>query len=337
MDPNLRDAISAQIERAGRILLVTHVGPDGDAIGSLLGLGSLLKAQGKDVTPACEDPVPESYRFLPGSDEVVQGAAGHYDLLIALDCSDRRRMGEVVSEGLAVLPLINIDHHVTNSRFGTINWVGPSAVATAQMVLTLAETLGWPVTRRVATCLLNGLVTDTRSFRTSNVDLAAMRAALRLMEAGASLPEIARQALEQRPLASVRLWADAVQKLQVENGIVWTSVTLAMRQRWGMAEEDFSGLANSLSGIREVQAVVVFTERENGSIDVSMRASPGLDVAQAAVRLGGGGHPQAAGCTLEGDLAQIQERVLAEVHRSLSRQQVGEELTAAGIHSSTDG
>ena len=320
MDPNLREAISAEIGRACRILLVTHVGPDGDAMGSLLGLGSLLRARGKEVTLACEDPVPESYRFLPGSDQVVQEASGSYDLVIGLDCSDRQRMGDVVSENLAALPLVNIDHHVTNGRFGTINWVDASAVATTQMVLTLAEELGWPVTRQVAICLLNGLVTDTRSFRTSNVDMAAMRAVLRLIEAGASLPEIARQALEQRPLASVRLWADAVDRLRLEDGILWTSVTLAMRQRWGMDENDFSGLANSLSGIREARAVVVFTERDNGLIDVSMRAAPGLNVAQAAVRLGGGGHPQAAGCTLEGDLPQVQERVLAEVGQSLSEQ-----------------
>jgi bifunctional oligoribonuclease and PAP phosphatase NrnA len=323
MDPNLRDAISRELGQARRILLVTHVGPDGDAIGSLLGLGGLLRSQGMEVTLACEDPVPESYGFLPGSDEVVQAASGSYDLLIGLDCSDRARMGDVVSGRLSALPLINIDHHVTNARFGDINWVDASAVATTQMVLTLAEALDWPVTREVAICLLNGMVTDTRSFRTSNVDMAAMRAVLRLMEAGASLSEIAQQALEQRPLASVRLWADAVGRLRVEDGILWTQVTLEMRRRYGMGENDFSGLANSLAGIREARAVVVFTERDNGLIDVSMRAAPGLNVAQAALRLGGGGHPQAAGCTLEGDLPQIQERVLNEVRQSLSQQQAG--------------
>jgi phosphoesterase RecJ-like protein len=324
MDPNLREAISTEIGQARQILLVTHVGPDGDAIGSLLGLGRLLKAQGKEVTLACEDPVPESYTFLPGSDEIVQEASGSYDLVIGLDCSDRARMGDIVSDRLSVLPLINIDHHVTNGRFGNVNWVDASAVATTQRVLTLAEALDWSVTREVAICLLNGLVTDTRSFRTSNVDMAAMRAVLRLMESGASLSEIARQALEQRPLASVRLWADAVEKLHFEDGILWTLVTLDMRRRRGMMEDDFSGLANSLAGIREARAVVVFTERDSGLIDVSMRAAPGLNVAQAAVRLGGGGHPQAAGCTLEGKLPQIQERVLAEVRQSLSQQRAGE-------------
>jgi bifunctional oligoribonuclease and PAP phosphatase NrnA len=320
MDPNLREAISAEIGRAHRILLVSHVGPDGDAIGSLLGLGRLLQAQGKEVTLACEDPVPEAYRFLPGSEQVTRKVAGPYHLVISLDCSDRYRMGNVVPDDLAALPLINIDHHVTNTCFGTINWVDASTVATAQMVLALADALGWFITPPVAKCLLNGLVTDTRSFRTSNVDTTAMRAVLRLMEAGASLPEIVRQALEQRPLASVRLWAEAVAAARLDDGILWTSVTRAMRQRWGMEDNGFSGLANSLSGIREARVVVVFTERDNGLIDVGMRAAPGLDVARAALRLGGGGHPQAAGCTLEADLGQAQARVLAEVRRSLREQ-----------------
>ncbi|MGC9335196.1 MAG: DHH family phosphoesterase [Anaerolineae bacterium] len=320
MDPNLREAISAEIGRAHRILLVSHVGPDGDAIGSLLGLGRLLQAQGKEVTLACEDPVPRAYRFLPGSEQVTRQVAGPYHLVISLDCSDRYRMGKVVPDDLAALPLINIDHHVTNTRFGTINWVDASTVATAQMVLTLADALGWFITPPVAKCLLNGLVTDTRSFRTSNVDTTAMRAVLRLMEAGASLPEIVRQALEQRPLASVRLWAEAVEAARLDDGILWTSVTQAMRQRWGMDDNGFSGLANSLSGIREARVVVVFTERDDGLIDVGMRAAPGLDVAQAALRLGGGGHPQAAGCTLEANFEQAQARVLAEVRRSLREQ-----------------
>lgn len=324
MDPNLLDSIRSSIERAGRILIVTHVGPDGDAIGSLLGLGWLLRARGKDRVLLCEDPLPESYHFLPGSDEIVQQAREPFDLVICLDCSDRYRMGDDVARFVESLPgpvpLINVDHHVTNSRFGTVNWVDPSAVAAAQMILELAEALGWELAPPAATCLLNGLITDTRSFRTSNVDSRAIQAALRLMEAGASLSDITRQALEQRSLASVRLWGQAIERLHLEDGILWTAVTVDMRRRLELDGSDFSGLANFLSGIREADVVVVFTERDNGMIDVGMRAVPGLDVARTALRLGGGGHPQAAGCTLEGELAQVEKRVLAEVHRSLAEQ-----------------
>ncbi len=293
MDRKLHRELGDCIHRAGRILLVTHVAPDGDAIGSLLSMGWLLRAQDKERLLFCQDPVPEGYRFLPGSSEIVQQAEGSFDLVISLDCSDRYRMGDGVQHPVTALPdtvpLINIDHHITNTHFGTVNWVDPAAVATAQMVLELAEALSWDLTSAVATCLLNGLITDTRSFRTSNVDSGAVRAALRLMEAGASLPDIARQALEQRSLASVRLWGQAIERLHLEDGILWTEVTRAMRQRPELGGDESSGLANFLSGVREADVVVVFTERENGMIDVGMRAAPGLDVAQTALGLGGGG------------------------------------------------
>ncbi len=300
------------------MLLVSHVAPDGDAIGSMLGLALLLRQQGKELTLACEDPVPDLYTWLPGSADIVRQAHGPYDLIVSLDCSDERRMGSVFHDGLAGIPLLNIDHHVTNTLFGTVNWVDPSSVATTQMLLKLADALGWALSPPVADCLLNGLVTDTRSFRTYNVDAEAMRAVLRLMEEGAALNDIARKALNQRPLASVRLWGQAIDRLQTDGEILWTEVTRAMRRRWDLGEDGDSGLANFLSGVRESKAVVVFTERDNGTIDVGMRSVPGYDVAKVAYRLGGGGHPQAAGCTLEGDLAEIKERVLDEVRRGLA-------------------
>lgn len=323
MNPSLSDVIGEWIDRSRRILLVTHVSPDGDAIGSLLGLAWLLReAKGdKDLTLAVEDPVPENYRFLPGSRDIVRQVSGSYDLVIALDCSDRHRMGNVYSAGPAALPLINIDHHVTNTHFGTINWVDPLHTATSQMILDLAEALGWNVTAPAAECLLTGLVTDTRSFRTSNVDTASVRAALRLMEAGASLPVIAHRALDRRSLASVRLWSQAIDRSQLEDGILWTWVTRAMRRQWGLSEGDSSGLTNFLSGVQEARIVAVFTERDNEAVDVGLRAVPGLDVAQAALKLGGGGHPQAAGCTLHGEPAVVENLVLTELRRCLQEQE----------------
>ena len=188
------------------------------------------------------------------------------------------------------------------------------------LVLYLAQALGWQVTQPVAECLLAGIVTDTRSFRTSNVDAATLRAALQLVEAGASLSQVARQSLDQQPLARVRLFADAVSSLHLEDGILWTRVTRAMRQRWAVSDNGTSGLSNSLAGVREAQVVVVFTERDNGAIDVGFRAAPGYDVSRIAAGLGGGGHPLAAGCTLSGDLEQVQDHVLDQVRRSMAEQ-----------------
>jgi phosphoesterase RecJ-like protein len=321
-NPPETQRIGDAIRRAHRILAITHVAPDGDAIGSLLGLGWLLQPWGKDLTLACEDHVPKIYEWLPGSAEIVTETGGAYDLVLSLDCSDERRLGSVYhSEEMSTLPLINIDHHVTNTLFGTINWVDPSSVATAQMILTLAESLGWALTPTVATCLLTGLVTDTRSFRTSNVDAAAMEAGLRLIEAGAPLNQITHQVLEQRSLASIRLWGQAFGSLNLGDGVLWTEVTRDMRRHWGLDQNGDSGLANFLSGVREANVVVVFTERDDGTIDVGLRAVPGYDVSQVALRLGGGGHPQASGCSMKGELSQVRARVLAEVQHSLAEQE----------------
>jgi phosphoesterase RecJ-like protein len=321
--------IRAQLDIARRILLVTHVDPDGDAIGSLLGLGWLLRGLGKEVTLHCQDPVPEHYLWLPGSLDIVRNSGvpapaqphesaqpGRYELGISLDCSDPQRMGTALSPSL--LPLINIDHHVTNTRFGTVNWVEPGSVATAQMVLALADTSGWTLTQPAAVCLLTGIVTDTRGFRTSNVDALAMRSALRLVEAGAPLSSVVRQTLEQRPLTSVQLWGEAIGDLRLEDGILWTEVTRSLIQRWGAPDDASSGLINFLTGVREAKVIAVFTERGDGVIDVGLRSAPGYDVAQVALRLGGGGHPQASGCTLQGRLERVRERVLREVRSSLA-------------------
>lgn len=309
--------IQELLQPARRVLLVTHVAPDGDAIGSLLGLGRMLSERGKAVTLACADAVPERYFWLPGSKEVERGPSGSYDVVVAIDCSDERRMGSVYSDDLRGLPVLNIDHHATNTRFGTMNWVEPAAVSTTQMVLALADALEWTVDLEVATCLLTGLVTDTRAFRTSNVDSTALRSALRLVEAGASLSEITHRALNERPLASVRVWGEAIARLHLEGDILWTEVTRDMRERWSIAGDGVSGLTNLLSSVREGKVVIVFTEQEDRTVDVGLRSVPGWDVAQVALRLGGGGHPQAAGCTLEGDLDQVRERVLSEVRSSL--------------------
>jgi phosphoesterase RecJ-like protein len=308
------------ISAAHRILMITHVAPDGDAIGSMLGLGGYLQAQGKALTMACEDPVPDNYCSLPSSDRIVQRVDGDYELLISLDCSDRRRMGLVYDDSWAGIPLINIDHHVTNTLFGTINWVDVSRAATAHIVLDLADAYQWPITEPIATCLLTGIVTDTRSFRTSNVDRETIQAALRLIDAGASLSEVARRTLEQRPLSTVRLWGQAFDRLHLEDGILWTEVTSDMRRVAGLPEDGSKGLANFLSGVREAQIVVVFAERDDETVDVGMRSVPGIDVAEVALSLGGGGHPQAAGCTLAEPLPRVKDRVLATLHDSLARQ-----------------
>lgn len=320
------ERIRALISAARHVQIVTHVDPDGDAIGSLLGLGWLLRAQGKEALLTCEDPVPANCAWLPGSESIAPAArfAGiPHDLAISLDCSDVQRTGQLWggTAGPPPIPLVNIDHHITNTLFGSVNLVEPACVATAQLVLVLADALGWDLDQYAALCLLTGIVTDTRGLRTSNVDAAVLRAALRLTEAGASLAEITRRTLDQRPLSVVRLWGEAIECLRLEEGILWTEVTGEMLERWSPAEDGMTGLSNFLAGVQEACVIAVLVERNGGeTVDVGLRAAPGYDVSGVALRLGGGGHPQASGCTLKGDLRRVREQVLDELRHSLAEQ-----------------
>ncbi len=317
--PPADGTIERMIGEAENILVICHVDPDGDAIGSLLGLGWALHKMGKRHTLVCADTVPDQFRYLPGWEKITSTPPQDPDLVIALDCSDLKRMGDVYDpRQLPGVPLINIDHHVTNDKFGTVNWIDPQATATSEMVLGLIERLGVSLDRTIAVCLLNGIVTDTLGFRTPNTTPHVMEAAVQLMNAGASLSEVTDRAFNRRPLALIRLWAEAVANLQMKGRIIWSEVTRFMRQAHQIPENFGGGIASFLSSANEADAAIVFTEKDDGSVDVSMRSVPGVDVSRAAVRLGGGGHPQAAGCTLDGDLDSARAKVLAEVERVLA-------------------
>lgn len=303
------------------MLLISHVAPDGDAIGSLLGLTWLLKDQSIEAIPTSQDGVPKSLRFLPGWPHVIERCHDPVDLVIALDASDRERLGSGWSASHhSHVPLINIDHHITNRGYGTVNIVDPRATSTAEVIYTLAVNLHWPIGPQAAQCLLTGLVTDTRGFRTSNVTVQTLRMAQALMEAGASLSIITEGVLEYRDFDTICIWGEALAAARIDDRIIWTAIPLAMRQRCNGVEQSDSGLANFLAGADEADVAVVLSEREDGKVDVGLRARSGLDVAQVALRLGGGGHPRAAGCTLHTSLADAQASVLNALRASLAGQ-----------------
>ena len=234
------------IRDSSDVLLICHVSPDGDAIGSLLGLGLALRDLGKAVTLACESPVPAKFSFLTGYTSIVDTLDAYgFDLVIGLDSSDPSRLGSVYdADQLSGVPLINIDHHITNLRFGDINIVDPRAASTAELVLTCLDYLGVPIqgggsadlaldegaytpgethpSSEIATCLLTGMVTDTLGFRTSNVTPRVMAAAVRTMEAGASLSQVTYYAFNQRSLVELSLLASGLSRLQAEDGLAWS-------------------------------------------------------------------------------------------------------------------
>ena len=324
----MKETIKRFIRDARKVMVITHVAPDGDAIGSLPGLGWALRWLGKEYTLACADPVPRRFTYLPGSEAIVTGPepvlspaeVGEYDLVISLDCGDLERLGAAYEESLADLPLINIDHHVTNTHFGTVNWIDTGAASAAEMVLDLVEGLGVPLDSDIALCLLNGIVTDTRGFRIPKTPLRTMRAVLKLMEAGAELPEVTDHVFNRRPFSDICLWAKALNSLQLDGRIIWSQITQAMRQECAFSENGAAGLVNFLGTTDEADVAIVFVEKDDGWIGVEMRSVPGVDVSAVALHLGGGGHPQAAGCTLNSDLNEAQEKVLTAVGEAIKGQ-----------------
>jgi phosphoesterase RecJ-like protein len=280
-----------------------------------------------DLSPimACADTIPSGFDYIPGTESIVRHVNETFDLVIALDCSDRNRLG-----GFTELPhfdqhsLINIDHHVTNVEYGDVDVVDPEASSTAEVVLELLDYLNVSINEPLATSLLAGIVTDTRGFRTNNVAPRVLRAALRLMEAGASLPYVSQHGLDRRPLVAVRLWGAALSLLKFSQGIIWTNIPLEMRRGVGYQGNGDAGMASFLVSADEADVSVVFVEQEDGSVDVGLRAEPGFDVAQFALRFGGGGHALAAGFSAPGPLEEAEERVVASLRAEISRQRAGQ-------------
>lgn len=306
--------LAGRLRAAPRVLALCHVDPDGDAIGSLLGLGWLLRAlpQPPAVTLACADPVPTALAHLPGAADITAAPPpGPWDIVVTLDASDPARLGPIFSpEAYAPAPVAVIDHHVTNLFFGDLNYVDPVSAATAQIVVQLADALGVAIGREAAICLLTGIVTDTLSFRTSNTTPAVLATAARLAEAGADIAEITDRALNRRPLNVMRLWGLALSRLRRQAGVVWTEVTPAMRTAAGVSDNENGSLVSHLITANEACVAAVFNEQPDGQVEVNLRSRKGCDVAQIALKLGGGGHPQAAGCTVPGPLADAEATVL---------------------------
>ena len=310
MDKGTIERARRVLHEAGHILLLTHERPDGDALGSLLGMAWMLQATGRRVSAVSLDGVPSSFRFLPGSESVLDALPAAADVCVLLDCSDANRVGEFAT-ALPCPASVNIDHHVTNTHFAEVNLVDAEASATAEVVCELAEALGLALSPQAATCLLTGLVSDTLGFRTSNVGLRTMANARQLMEAGANLPAIVEASLYRRSFAATRYWAAGLARLQREDTLVWTALSLADRAAAGYPGRDDADLINILSTIEGTAVAVMFVEQDLERTKVSWRARNGADVSALAARFGGGGHPAAAGATVQGTLDDVQARVIA--------------------------
>lgn len=313
MTGELHDEIRRLFHQAHSVLITSHVRPDGDAVGALLGLGLTLRAAGIPVQMTLADGVPPSFRHLPGADQIQRRPEGEFDLRVVLDCSDLLRAGDGLN---GFKPDLNIDHHVTNLNFAAVNFVIPDAVATSAILAEYLPQWGLPIPEEAAQALLTGLVSDTLGFRTSNTTPHALRLAATLIETGANLSELYNRALVRRTFEAAHLWGVGLSHLQRENRIVWTELSLEDKAALGYNGNDDADLINMLASIDGSDAAIIFVEQRDGRVKVSWRTQPGFDVSLLALQFGGGGHPAAAGAMISGTLEEVKKNVL-EATRTL--------------------
>lgn len=311
------EIIGERLKDAHDVLVVSHIRPDADAVGSMLGLGLALQNAGKNVQMVLSEPVPLSFRFLPGSDQIRRRAEGPFDTIIVVDCSELSRVGAAL-DGYSK-PDICIDHHATNLSFAALNFVLSHSVATAAVLAEYLPVWGYQITPPVAQALLSGLIGDTIGFRTSNMTADTLRLAAKLTEAGADLHDVYDRTLVKRSFQAVRYWGQGLGRLQRDEWIAWTSLTLEDRKLVGYTGNDDADLVNMLSGIDGAHVVVIFVEQYAGKVKISWRSQDGTDVSKIALQFGGGGHRAASGAEVTGKLAEVMEGVLRETRKAVQK------------------
>ncbi len=312
-----------QIKNSQCVLVASHVNPDGDAIGSLLALGLALEALNIKTTLYNESDLPAVYRFLPHVHQIQnQISRIHpYDAAIILDCSNLDRVGTAI-ELISQIPMvINIDHHVTNTRFGIRRLIDDQACATSELIYRLIKAMQIPISTDMATSIYTGIVTDTGSFRFSNTNAAAFEICTELVRLGVDPYYIARHLYGTYSLGRIKLLNQALESIEISNNGRLSMMTLTQRMlaETGTQPEDADGLIHYARRIEDVQLAALIQEQANGNspfgkgkkYHVSMRSDGTIDVANIAAKFGGGGHPSAAGFSIDATLSRVKETIKA--------------------------
>lgn len=322
MNKDLVQQTRLRIEQADKIMVTAHTRPDGDAIGSVLGLGMALQAAGKQVQMLLADGVPSALKFLPGSDQILTKPKGPVDMVIVVDSGDIDRVGNVINDVEHID--VNIDHHPDNTRFAEVNLLDPEAVSTSQILAQLLPDLGLELSPTIASNLLTGLITDTIGFKTENMRPSALRLAADLFQAGADLPELYHHAIAEKTFEAARYIGAGLSQLTRQDGIVWTVLSLKDRKESHYPGRDDADLVNILSAIDSAEVALIFIEQHNNQVKVSWRTrAHEIDVSLAAHKFGGGGHRAAAGAMIDGSLEDVQAEVLATTRKILFPNQEG--------------
>ena len=303
-------------------MIVSHAEPDGDSVGSLVALGLALTKLDKKITMHTPSPIPAVYRFLPGVGRIVRQIknADIYDLALVLDCGDLDRIGETSDEIGRIPILINIDHHVSNTGFGHIQFIDTDACATAEIVYRLINALEIPFDKAIATSIYTGILTDTGSFRFSNTNQAAFAISKAMTDAGVEPHNVAQRVFGTYSLGRIKLLNMALNSIEIsENGkLSMMTVTRSMLNTTGTNTEDLDGMINYARRIEDVKVAALIHEIKNGAgkftnmnrYHVSLRSDSSVDVAEIAGKFGGGGHASAAGFQIESTLVALKSKII---------------------------
>lgn len=313
----LLDALSA---RRGRVLMLGHVHPDADVLGTLLSLGLALETAGWTVTFAGPHPVPDVLAFLPGSEryEVWDRAPGQFEHLVLTDCPNHARTEGLLEQARGPESRVfNIDHHPDNRRYGTIDWIDADAAATGEMVYELLVALGLPLTPEIALNLFTAVHTDTGSFRYSNTTPRTFRIAAALTRAGADPALVSDRLYQRRAPGSLNELGEVLRRVAVSDDgqIAWLTVPRDLVSDSFVSSEDLVSYPRSLDGVR---VAMLLREDRPGTVKVSLRAKGDVPVNRIAGRFGGGGHENAAGCTVPGGLDDVARTMLSAVREALA-------------------
>ncbi len=303
------------------IVMPTHQNVDADGLSSPLAMMHALRQRGVRAIPLVTDnTTPANLHFLPGIEDVLvygRDELPAYDALCLIDCADRKRLGGFYSDdperlNRANVPIVNIDHHVTNDRFGTVNIVEPGAASASEVVTDILASWGTELSREIAQCLLAGIYGDTLGLRTESTTSRTMRTAADLIDAGANPGPIVDALFRLKPRSSVCLWERALRNVRWSGSLIYTELTPDVFNSCGASPIEAEGLVNFLVGTEGSRVAAILYRNDDGW-RVSMRSmAPEVDVAAIAAEFGGGGHPRAAGCSIVGD-ESARERFVTRV------------------------
>ncbi len=313
--------VIAAIKRGKSFLVSSHVGPDGDAMASMLAMGWGLEQLGKKVTYFNQDSVPEVLRFLPGSDKVITQLTSQYsfDAAFVMDCGAFKRLGEKFGQFKGYQKLINVDHHASNDRYGDINTVIDDAASTGEVVWAILKKAGCKLTSQIATNIYCTLVTDTGSFRYSNTNAHTLKLAAQMVEAGASPNLVAQNLFESQPYETFVLLGRLLERLQIskDKRYSWSVIYQKDLKETGASYEDTEEFINYPRAIKGVEVAVLFKEMPQNQYKVSLRSKLDVDVSQICAQFQGGGHKKAAACILKGSFEEVSKKIFSSVEKVL--------------------